>query len=109
LLGLCKNGQNEIKQPSIMARINLVCTKTQFVQNVKSILSEPNCNTGQTVERIRKQSLCRFFVQGLCKQFNLGGATPRVLIRAGLRRGNGGNCSGPSAPRGPPWWNLFLL
>ena len=23
--------------------------------------------------------------------------------------GNGGNCPGPSAPRGPPWWHLFVL
>ena len=29
--------------------------------------------------------------------------------RVGLRGGNGGNCPGPSAPRGPPWWHLFVL
>jgi len=21
---------------------------------------------------------------------------------------SGGNCPGPSAPRGPPWWHLFV-
>ena len=29
--------------------------------------------------------------------------------RAGLRGGNGGNCPGPSAPRGPPVLTLFVL
>ena len=29
--------------------------------------------------------------------------------RGGLRGGNGGNCPGPSAPRGSPWWHLFVL
>ena len=24
-------------------------------------------------------------------------------------KGNGGNCPGPSAPRGPPWWHSFVL
>ena len=33
----------------------------------------------------------------------------RTLHRAGLRGGNGGNCPGPSAPRGPLWWHLFVL
>ena len=28
--------------------------------------------------------------------------------RAGLRGGNGDNCPGPPAARGPPWWNLFV-
>jgi len=28
--------------------------------------------------------------------------------RAELRRGNGGNCPGAPAARGPPWWNLFV-
>jgi len=36
-------------------------------------------------------------------------ASPCAVCRAGLRGGNGGNCPGPSAPRGPPWWHLFVL
>ena len=32
-----------------------------------------------------------------------------VRFRAGLRGGNGGNCPGPSAPRGPSWWHSFVL
>jgi len=37
-------------------------------------------------------------------------SSPVATGRAGLRGGGrGGNCPWPSAPRGPPWWHLFVL
>jgi len=33
----------------------------------------------------------------------------KIVARAGLRGGNGGNCPESPARRRSPWWQLFVL